>query len=197
MIQAVAVAVSRLRGLAAPRGTAGATPRDRVTRETTQPHTHMQRFINWDALEIRVDGARINALASTFRVDPIERMELQFFNGLLRVTGSIRKFISVPFTVDIREIRAKGRIVRVPIASASAFGALPIPQFLFSLAKNRLPADLVRFEEPATFVVSLDRFLPSFVDAEIENIWIIDGGLAVTLGRGGADLPPSSEKSHG
>ena len=30
-----------------------------------------------------------------------------------------------------------------------------------------------------------------------ENIWIIDGGLAVTLGRGGADLPPSSEKSNG
>ena len=49
----------------------------------------MQRFINWDALEVRVDGARINALAATFRVDPIERMELQFFNGLLRVSGSM------------------------------------------------------------------------------------------------------------
>ena len=93
--------------------------------------------------------------------------------------------------------RASGRTVRVPVASASAFGALPIPQFLFGLARNRLPADLVRYEEPATFVVSLDRFLPSFVDADIQKIWIIDGGLAVTLGRGGADLPPSSEESHG
>lgn len=157
----------------------------------------MQRFISWDQLEVRVDGAKLNTLAASYRVDPIERMELQFFNGLLRIVGSIRKFIIVPFTVDIREIRASGRTVHVPVASASAFGALPIPQFLFGLARNRLPADLVRYEEPATFVVSLDRFLPSFVDADIQKIWIIDGGLAVTLGRGGADLPPSSEESHG
>ena len=52
-----------------------------------------------------------------------------------------------------------------------------------------LPAD-VGFEPPATLVLSLDRFLPSFVAADIQKIWIIEGGLAVTLGRGGADLPP-------
>ncbi len=155
----------------------------------------MKRFLEWDTIEVRVDGGKLNTLAASFRVDPIERMELQFFNGLLRVSGAIRKFISVPFTVDIREIRPTGRTVRVPIASASAFGALPIPQFLFGLVRNRLPADLVRYEEPATFVVALDRFLPPFVDADIQKIWIIDGGLAVTLGRGGADLPPSSEDS--
>jgi hypothetical protein len=157
----------------------------------------MQRFITWDTIEARVDGAKVNALATSFCVDPIERMELQFSNGLLRVSGSIHKFISVPFTVDIREIQPVGHTVRVPIASASAFGALPIPQFLFGIIRNRLPADLVRYEEPATLIISLDRFLPSFVDADIQKIWIIDGGLAVTLGRGGADLPPSSEEING
>jgi hypothetical protein len=157
----------------------------------------MKRFVEWDSIDVRIDGGKLNALAASFRVDPIERMELQFFNGLLRIAGSIRKFISVPFTVDVREIRPAGRTVSVPIASASAFGALPIPQFLFGIVRNRLPADLVRYEDPATFVVSLDRFLPSFVDADIQKIWIIDGGLAVTLGRGGADLPPPSEEAHG
>lgn len=157
----------------------------------------MQRLISWDTIDIRVDGAKLNALVASFRVDPIEKMELQFSNGLLRIAGTIKKFISVPFTVDIREIRPSGRAVRVPIASASAFGALPIPQFLFGLVKNRLPADLIRYEEPATFVLSLERFLPSFIDTDIQTIWIIDGGLTVSLGRGGADLPPSSEESHG
>jgi hypothetical protein len=157
----------------------------------------MQRLITWDTIDIRVDGAKLNALAGSFRIDPIEKMELQFFNGLLRVAGTIRKFISVPFTVDIREIRPSGHTVRVPISSASAFGALPIPQFLFGLVRNKLPADLVRYEDPATFVVSLERFLPPFIDADIQKIWIIDGGLAVTLGRGGADLPPSSEVING
>jgi len=157
----------------------------------------MKRFVEWDSIDVRVGGAKLNALAASFRIDPIERMELQFFNGLMRIAGSIRKFISVPFTVDIREIRPDGRTVRVPIASASAFGGLPIPHFLFGLARNRLPADLVRYEEPATLVVSLERFLPSFIDADIQKIWIIDGGLAVTLGRGGADLPPPSEETNG
>lgn len=156
-----------------------------------------KRLIEWDSIDVRVDGAKLNALAASFRIDPIEKMELQFSNGLLRVTGTIRKFISVPFTVDIRELRPSGQTVRVPIASASAFGGLPIPQFLFGLVKNRLPADLVRYEEPATFVVSLERFLPSFIDTDIQTIWIIDGGLTVSLGRGGADLPPSSEVPHG
>jgi hypothetical protein len=157
----------------------------------------MRRFIEWDGFEIRVDGDKLGALMAAMRVDPVERIELQFFNGLLRVSGSIRKFISVPFSVDINEILASGRTVRVPLRSASAFGAIPIPQFLFGLFRHRLPAELVRFEDPATLVFSLDRFLPSFVDAEIQKIWIIDGGLAVTLGRGGADLPPASEESHG
>lgn len=157
----------------------------------------MPRLITWDTIDVRVDGAKLNALAASFRVDPIERMELQFSSGLLRIAGTIRKLISVPFTVDIREIRPSGRTVRVPIASASAFGGLPIPQFLFGLVRNRLPADLVRYEEPATFVLSLERFLPSFIDTDIQTIWIIDGGLTVSLGRGGADLPPSSEGTHG
>ena len=157
----------------------------------------MKRFIEWDQIDVRVNGDKLNTLLESFRVPPIERLELQFSNGLLRVRGSIRKFISVPFTVEVAEIRASGRNVRVPLRSASAFGGIPIPQFLFGLMKGRLPADLVRYEEPATLLFSLDRFLPSFVDAEVQKIWIIDGGLAVSLGRGGADLATATEEHHG
>jgi hypothetical protein len=150
----------------------------------------MSHLIEWDTFELRVDGAKLNATLGTFRVDPIERMEIRFSNGLMRIEGSIRKFISVPFRVDITELRASGTEVRVPVHSAAAFGGIPIPRFLFTFFKEQLPRDMIRFEEPATFVVSLDRFLPDFIAAEIQRIWIIDGGLAVTLGRGGADLPP-------
>ena len=147
------------------------------------------RFITWDELAVRIDGAKLAALVPV--VPPIERIHLDFFDGLLRVDGVVRKIIGVPFSVEIRAIVADGRTVRVPLSSASAFGGIPIPQFLFGIVKNRLPADLVRLELPATLVVSLDRFLPTFVDADIREIRIIDGGLAVTLGEGGADLPPS------
>jgi hypothetical protein len=148
----------------------------------------MRHFVEWDQLEVRVDGARLNAMTASMRVDPIERLGLVFTNGLLRVEGSIRKFISVPFTVEITELRPKGMTVRVPLKGATAAG-FPLPLLLFRLFKEKLPKELVTFEEPATLVISLDRFLPPFVQADIQKIWIIDGGLAVTLGHGGADLP--------
>ena len=153
----------------------------------------MGHFVEWDSLEVRVDGEKLNAMMQSMigRTEPIERVALRFFNGLLRVEGSIRKFISIPFTVDITEMRATGTTVRVPLRNISA-GGFSIPMILFGLMKSRLPKDLVGFEEPATLVVSLDRFLPVFVSADIQKIWIIDGGLAVTLGKGGADLPPDT-----
>jgi len=141
-------------------------------------------------MDVRIDGAKLAAVVrERALVPPIERIDLQFSDGLLRVEGALRKFISVPFAVEVREIVAAGDTIRVPLSSASAFGGIPIPQFLFGLVKGRLPADLVRLEPPATLVLSLDRFLPTFVDADIREIRIVDGGLAVALGAGGVDLP--------
>jgi hypothetical protein len=155
-----------------------------------QSEAIVKRFIEWDAIEVRVDGAKLNAIArEAVAKDPmIERLELKFANGLLRVEGSVRKFISVPFSVEITEIQAKGTTVRVPLARISA-GPIPVPTLLVGLVRDKFPKDLVQYEDPATLVVSLDRFLPPFVSADIQKIWIIDGGLAVTLGRGGADIP--------
>jgi len=152
-------------------------------------HDDMRHLIEWDTLDVRIDGERINAIAQQFRVAPLESLELRFTNGLLRIEGSVRKFFSIPFTVEVREFLTDGLTVRVPLGEVQAFGVLKIPQFLFALVQGKLPKELVRFEPPATFVVSLERFLPPFVEAGIQKIWIIDGGLAVTIGRGGADPP--------
>jgi len=149
----------------------------------------MQRFVEWDSMEIRVSGEKIDALAQTMKVPPIERLSLRFSSGLLRIEGSIRKVISVPFSVEIAELHASGTTVRVPLRNATAFGGIPVPHFLFSLLKGRLPHGLVGFQPPSTFVVSLDRFLPPYVSADVTAIKIIDGGLAVSLGPGGADMP--------
>lgn len=156
----------------------------------------MNRLVEWDSFDLRVNGEKLNALVQTMLggAAPIEWIRIEFRNGLMRVTGAIRKFISVPFTVDITEIQARGTTIRIPLRSASAAG-FPVPMILFGLLRSQLPKDLVSYEEPATLVMSLDRFLPSFIAADVQTIWIIDGGLAVTLGRGGADLPDQERKS--
>lgn len=158
----------------------------------------MGHFVEWDSLEVRVDGDKLNAMMKSMigASQPIEKISLRFSNGLLRVEGIVRKFVPVPFTVDVTEIRASGTTVRVPLRGASAAG-FPIPLLLFRFLKNQLPRDLVAFEEPATLVMTLDRFLPNFISADIQKIWIIDGGLAVILGKGGANLPESTGGSDG
>ena len=150
----------------------------------------MPRFIEWDSLEVRVDGGKMSAFArAAVASDPaIERLELRFFDGLLRVEGSVRKFISVPFSVEIERIVPEGTSVNVPLERIAA-GPIPVPTLLVGLLRDRFPRDLVQFREPATLIVALDRFLPPFVSTEIREVRIIQGGLAVTLGRGGADLP--------
>jgi hypothetical protein len=150
----------------------------------------MAHFVEWDSLDVRIDGDKLNAMVKSMigGMPPVETIAVRFTNGLMRVEGTLRKFITIPFAVDVTEIRASGTTMRVPLRNVSAAG-FPIPMILFGLIKNRLPKDLVSYEEPATLVMSLDRFLPNFVSADIQTIWIIDGGLAVTVGRGGADLP--------
>lgn len=150
----------------------------------------MTRLVEWDSLELRIDGERLAAIAKAAigTPPPLERVDLKFTNGLLRVFGSVRKYLSIPFNVDIVQIVPAGSTVRVPIQAISAAG-FPVPRFLLGLIRSQLPPDVVTLEEPSTFVVSLDRFLPKFVSVEIQSIWIVDGGLVVTLGRGGADLP--------
>jgi len=150
----------------------------------------VRRFIEWDSLDVRVSGDKLAELAREMVAkDPmIEKLDLKFSNGMLRVEGMVRKFILIPFTVDISHFDAKGTTIRVPLGRMTA-GPLPIPSLLVGLLRQQFPSD-VGFEPPATLVLSLDRFLPSSIAADIQKIWIIEGGLAVTLGRGGADLPP-------
>jgi hypothetical protein len=150
----------------------------------------VRHFIEWDSIDVRVDGEKIGAMAREMvaKEPMIERLTLRFTNGLMRVEGAIRKVISIPFTVEVTRFEPSGTTVRVPLARISA-GPLPVPTLLVGLVRDKFPKELVKYEDPATLVISLDRFLPSFVWADIQKIWIIDGGLAVTLGRGGADLP--------
>ena len=108
----------------------------------------MNHFVEWDSIEVRVNGAKIEAMAQSIvaAVPEIGSLRLRFANGLLRVEGSIRKFVSVPFTVDITEIRAAGTTIRVPLAAISTFAGIPVPRFLVGLLREKLPRDVVGFE---------------------------------------------------
>src|SRR5687768_14955174 len=101
------------------------------------------KFIEWDTLEVRVNGEKLAAMAREMIArDPmIEKLELQFSNGLLRVQGAVRKIILIPFTVDITQFIASGTTVRVPLARMSA-GPIPIPTLFVGLLRRQFPAEV-------------------------------------------------------
>ncbi|MFZ2492502.1 MAG: hypothetical protein WA208_13555 [Thermoanaerobaculia bacterium] len=149
-------------------------------------------------MNVRVSGEKINALAREMvAAEPmVESLTIRFFPGLIRVEGVVRKFLPIPFSVEITQVFARGTVVRVPLARMTA-GPIPIPSILLALIQHRLPAGVVTLEPPSTLVLSLERFLPAFVRADVQEIRLIEGGLAVALGAGGADIPSGGSNDRG
>jgi hypothetical protein len=160
-----------------------------------------QRLVEWDRLELRVLGTRIVGLARDairgYRA-PVELERIDFREGDAEVVGSVRKGIALPFRFHVRRIDVFGTTLRLPIEQLTVAGFLPVPTFLFRLAEGFGAVDGVTIDpERKTVSVSVDRFLPDFVDVEIEDVRIVAGGVRVTLGRGGADLPAGAGGVHG
>ncbi|HVT43024.1 MAG TPA: hypothetical protein VMT00_01410 [Thermoanaerobaculia bacterium] len=159
------------------------------------------RLIAWDSMALRVRGRRLEAFArEMLRANkaPIDELSLEFHDGEIRVSGKGRTLVPVPFRLRIRRIDHQNGTIRIPLESASAFGFVPVPKFLFHLARGMLRAEGLSLDSPAqTVVIALDRFLPSFVDVTIERIRLVEGGIELLLGNGGADPPAGLEGFHG
>jgi hypothetical protein len=153
-----------------------------------------ERLVEWDGLDLRISGTKLRDVAAAMMARGgahIEDLAFRFRPGELTVSGKVKKGIPLPFRVVIRNIEALGRTVRVRLEEMAALGVIPIPSIFTRLIGNRQAADGVVYEAKSnSLVIQLDRFLPTFLDVELAEIRILEGGLAVRLARGGADLPP-------
>jgi hypothetical protein len=154
----------------------------------------LDRLVEWDGMDLRVRGAAV--LQTLFDLIlkkqlPISDLRLEFLEGELQISARIRKGIPIPVKLTVRRIHVEGMTVYVPLENVATFGIVPIPKFLFQMIGDRGLPEGVRLDpETLTLTVSLERFLPMFIDLKIESVRIIPGGLAVHLGPGSAGLPP-------
>lgn len=134
-------------------------------------------LVSWEPISLRIDGARANELARKEAPD----VRIDFHDGRIHVSG--RRFL-VPYSADIRQIDIRGKTIVVPVTGLGVANL-----FLGTIRKviaSRIPHDGVTVQPPLTFIIQLDRFLPSFVELDVREIRMIEGGLAVKLGPGGA-----------
>jgi len=136
---------------------------------------------SWDAIALRVDGARVNALARERVAGQLDDLNITFRAGSIRVAGRKKvAILPVPFSAEINSIQVEGKNLVVPVSGIPSI-LLPI---LRGIVAAKVPAG-VSIHPPFTFVLELDRFLPPLLDVAIREIRIIDGGLAVNVGPGG------------
>ena len=157
-------------------------------------HPSADRLVQWDQIELRISGAKLADIARAEAASagaPVRELRFDFVPREISISGKLVKGIAMPFRLAIRRIVPVGRVIEVPFENVSAFGFLPLPKLLFQLFGKMALSDGVELHpETMTVRLRLDRFLPSFVDADVEEIRLVAGGLVVKLGPGGADRPP-------
>ena len=137
--------------------------------------------VSWDAIALRIDGARVNALARERAAGHVDDINITFHAGGIRVAGRKKvAIVPIPFSAEVHSIQVDGKRLLVPVSGIPSI-LLPI---LRGIVAAKVPAG-VSIHRPFTFVVQLERFIPPFVDVEIKTIRIDDGGLAIELGAGG------------
>ena len=151
-------------------------------------------LVEWENVYLRVRGAKVLQLLFDLiqkKQLPISDLRLEFLEGELKISARIQKGIAIPVKLTVRRIHVEGMTLYVPLEDVATFGIVPIPKLLFRLiGTERLPEGIKLDPETLTLAVSLERFLPSFIDLKIEAIRIVPGGMAVHLGPGSAGLPP-------
>jgi hypothetical protein len=159
-----------------------------------------EHLVEWDTLDVRIRGDKLEALARHFIAEkriPVERLELRFLEGSAVVQGSFRKgILSVPFRAVVGRVDVDGKTIVVTLREIAVLG-LAVPAILRRLGESAIAIGGVDFDSARNrIVISLESFLPEFVEASVRRVELVPGAIAVTLAEGGAD-PPSNGESSG
>ncbi len=153
----------------------------------------MPRLIEWDTLEFRLSGERIAAIVGELierKKLPVPSLFLEFKEGELFVEGTFKKGFSIPFQGTIRSIRPDRAWLHIKLDEVSAFG-LPVPAFLQKFIEGQVRDGSVKYEDATKeLAIDIGRNIPGFIDVAIDTVRLVRGGVAITLGPGGADIPP-------
>ncbi len=157
------------------------------------------RLVNWNTLNLTISGEKASAMIGRIiaaRKAPISSLFLEFREGELLIEGKVKKGMTIPFEVTIREIRGEGSILHIRIHDASAFG-LPVPALIGRFLDGAGRDDSMRFDGSTnTLSVDIGKKTPPFIDVTFDEVKLVSGGIELTLGEGGVDVPEKPERSE-
>ena len=147
-------------------------------------------LVEWEHIDLRISGCKLQQNAAKLLHDkqaPFTDLKLDFLDGSILVAVKVQKGIPVTVQFRVAEITARGTTLEIKIDNVSTFGILPIPKLIFRLVGElNLPDGLSFDADTMKVVIHLDRLLPALMEVTVDTIRMIEGGLVVRLGEGGA-----------
>ena len=152
-----------------------------------------QHLVEWDQIFLRISGRRLQETIARLLSDkrlPVTDVELKFEEERLVAAAKIQKGFSIPIRCTIRRILAEGKTLGIVVENLSTLGSIPLPKNLLRLVDDlKLPEGLFFDAEKLTLTVSIDKFLPPYLDITVKAVRFMPGGLALHLGEGAGDIP--------
>lgn len=134
--------------------------------------------VSWEGLVVVLDTMTVNAILkrATERVPEVRDLFVEAEDGRLGLTIKVRKGISIPAKAFLSSFRLKDGFLGFHVSELTAFGFLPVPDWILRRIVHRLPPGLA-FYYPGDriFVVNLTSVLPSELALQIRHV-ICEGG---------------------
>lgn len=141
--------------------------------------------VRWEGLVVVLDTMTINAILKRVieRVPEVHSVTVEAEDGRLCLTMRIKRGVTVPAKAYLSSFRLKDGFLGFHVSRLTAFGFLPVPDWILRRIVRGLPAGFA-FYYPLgrVFVVNLSSVLPSGLSLQIRQVVCEESEVRVYFG---------------
>lgn len=141
--------------------------------------------VRWEGLVLTVDSTTLNTFLrrATRGVREIRDILIEPEDGLLGISVRIRKGLTVPFRGHFSSFRLKDGLLGFRLVDLTAFGFVPIPNWLIRrVVHHQPPGRVIFYREERIFVIDLKPYLPGELSLHIRDVVCENGEMKLFFG---------------
>lgn len=141
--------------------------------------------VRWDGLVVTIDATTLNTIIrkAMRSVREIEEILIEPENGKLGLTLRVRKGISIPLKGFVTSIRLKDGFLGFSLEDLTAFGVLPIWDWILRKIIDRQPPGVAFFyPDERVVVVNLNSLIPRELSLQVQQVICENGEVKLVFG---------------
>lgn len=142
-------------------------------------------MVRWEGLVVTIDAQTLNTIVhrSTASIREIREVQIELENGVIALLVRLKKGIPVPLRAHVGSIRFRDGFLGFAIESATAFGWVPVPKWVFRrIANAQAPGRAFWYPDERVFVVNLGSVLPPELSLQVSKVVCENGEIRLHFG---------------